>query len=147
MYKLKMIGENISRYGIVFMLLLFGIFKFTNTEAQAIKPLVDSSPLLGWMNTFFNTTIISGIIGVAEITAAIGIGLRFVSKRIALYGSLAGSIIFFITLTFIFSTPGMISKVEWLWLPDGFLIKDLALLGFCLWSAGEAYTALKHSNR
>ncbi len=143
MNKLKLTGEIISRYGIVFMLLLFGIFKFTTTEAQAIKPLIDNSPFFRWMNHLFATGTISRIIGITEITAAIGIGLRPLSPRIALYGSLAGSVIFFMTLTFIFSTPGMISKVEWLWLPDAFLIKDLALLGFCVWSAGEAYTAIK----
>ena len=143
MNQLKPTGENISRYGIVFMLLLFGIFKFTNTEAQSIKPLVDNSPFFSWMNSLFATNTISRIIGITEIIAAIGIGLRFLSAKIALYGSLLGSVIFFMTLTFILSTPGMISKVEWLWLPDGFLIKDLALLGFCLWSAGEAYTAIK----
>lgn len=140
------IGINISRYGLVFILLLFGIFKFTNTEAQAIKPLIDHSPFFSWMNNIFSIRTISNIIGTTEILAAAGIGSRFFSPRLAFYGSILGSIIFFVTLTFIFTTPGMITKVEWLWLPDGFIVKDLILLGFCLWSMAEAYTKLLASS-
>ena len=139
MKNLSQIGENVSRYGLVFILLAFGVFKFTATEAGAIKPLVDHSPFLNWMNKLFTIRTISEIIGVIEIGAAIGIGLRFISPLIALCGSLLGAIIFSVTITFLFTTPGMIAKTEWIWLPDGFIIKDLLLLGFCLWSAGEAY--------
>lgn len=143
MKKLGAIGENIGRYGIVYMLLTFGIFKFTYTEAEAIKPLIDHSPILNWMTNVFSSRTVSMMIGIVEIIAAIGIALKFLSPRIAFYGSVLGSIIFFITLTFLFTTPGMITKVEWLWLPEGFLIKDVALLGFCVWSAGEAYASIK----
>ena len=142
MEKLSFIGVLVSRYGLVFILLAFGLFKFTATEAEAIKPLVDHSFLFNWMNTFFKIRTISAFIGILEIMAAIGIGLRFVSPRLALYGSLLGVIIFLVTLSFLFTTPGMIAKTEWLWLPDGFIVKDLLLLGFCLWSTGEAYNAM-----
>jgi reactive chlorine resistance protein C len=140
MEKLNLIGENISRYGIVAILLMFGIYKFTATEAEAIKPMIDNSFLFNWMNHFFDIRTISKIIGIVEIIAALGIGARFYDSKMAFYGSILGSIIFFITLTFLFTTPGMIAKSEWLWLPDGFIIKDLVLLGFCLWSSGEAYS-------
>ncbi len=135
------IGELITRYGVVGILLAFGIFKFTLTEAQAIKPLIDNSPLFNWMNHLFTIRTISSIIGVIEIVAAIAIGARFLSPDIAFYGSLLGCIIFLSTLSFLFTTPGMFVKTEWLWLPDEFIIKDLVLLGFCLWSAGEAYSS------
>ncbi len=141
MKNLKTTGEAISRYGIAYILIAFGIYKFTATEAAAIKTLIDNSFFFNWMNNFFTIRTISKIIGVVEISAAIGIASRFYSPSVALYGSLLGSVIFFVTLTFLFTTPGMIAKSEWLWLPDGFIIKDLALLGFCIWSAGEAYAA------
>jgi reactive chlorine resistance protein C len=140
--KFSTIGEFIARYGVVYILIAFGIFKFTETEAQAIKPLIDNSPIFNWMNALFSIRTISAIIGIIEIMTAIAIGSRFLSPTLSFYGSLLGSIIFFITLTFLFSTPGMIAKTEWLWLPDGFIIKDLVLLGFCLWSAGEAYSEM-----
>jgi uncharacterized membrane protein YkgB len=139
MEKLINIGPQISRYSLVFILLAFGLFKFTATEAEGIKPYIDHSPFFSWMYRFFAIRAISNLIGVVEILAAIGIGLRFASPAASFYGSLLGSAIFFVTLTFLFSTPGLIAKAEWLWLPDGFIIKDLLLLGFCLWSAGEAY--------
>jgi reactive chlorine resistance protein C len=140
MEKFMTIGANLSRYGVVFLLLLFGLYKFTVTEAEAIKPLIDNSFLFNWLNRIMNIYAISKMIGIVEIIAAIGIGLRFYDSKVAFYGSILGSIIFSTTLTFLFTTPGMIAKSEWLWLPDGFIIKDLVLLGFCLWSAGEAYS-------
>lgn len=143
MKKITTLGENISRYGIVYILLTFGIFKFTNTEAEAIKPLIEHSPLLNWMSSLFSQRTISAVIGIIEIIAAISIGLKFLSSRIAFYGSILGSLIFFITLTFLFTTPGRFTRVEWLWLPDGFIIKDMAFLGFCVWNAGNAYKLMK----
>lgn len=137
-------GEFTGRYGLVLILLAFGIFKFTTTEALAIRPLVDNSPLFNWMNHFFSVRTISSIIGILEILAAIGIGLRFLSPEITFYASILGSVIFLSTLTFLFTTPGMFTKTEWMWLPDEFIIKDLVFLGFCLWSTGESYLAFKN---
>lgn len=135
------IGEFTARYGVVSILLAFGIFKFTYTEAQAIKPLIDDSPLFSWMNHFFSMRVISSIIGVIEIVAALGIAGRFLSPDLAFYGSLLGCMVFFSTLSFLFTSSGMWVKTEWLWLPNDFIIKDLVLLGFCLWSTGEAYSS------
>ena len=118
-------GELIARYGVVSILLAFGIFKFTKSEAQAIRPLIDNSPLFGWMNHLFDIRTSSAIIGIIEIIASIGIGARFISLDIAFYGSLLGCIIFLSTLSFLFTTPEMFVKTEWLWLPDEFIIKDL----------------------
>lgn len=139
MKNLTTIGENIMRYGLVFILIAFGIFKFTATEAAEIKPLIDNSPFVGWLNNFFHIRTISSMIGITELMIAIGIGLRFVSSKITFFASILGAVMFLTTLTFLFSTPGLIAKTEWLWLPDGFIIKDLVLLGFCTWSAGESY--------
>lgn len=40
-------GYYISLYGVALVLLWIGIFKFTPTEAAAIKPLVENHPLMG----------------------------------------------------------------------------------------------------
>lgn len=127
------------RYGLVFILLLFGLCKFTATEAEAIKPLVDNSPLLAWMNHLFPVRTTAGILGTIEIITALLIGLRFVSSKMSFYGSIMGILIFSITLSFIFTTPGYMTKVEWIWMPDGFVFKDLLLLGFCFYSAAESH--------
>lgn len=42
-----LIGYYISLYGVAIVLLWIGIFKFTPTEAAAIKPLVENHPLMG----------------------------------------------------------------------------------------------------
>ncbi len=144
MEKFTTLGIIISRYGIVYILLAFGVFKFTATEAQSIKPFIDNSFFFNWMYHFFDIRSISRIVGVLEIIAAIGIALRAYSPLAAFYGSVLGSIIFFVTLSFLFTTPGMIAKSEWMWLPDGFIIKDLALLGFCVWSAGESFATIRN---
>jgi uncharacterized membrane protein YkgB len=39
MEKFTSLGENISRFGLVAILLMFGVYKFTATEAEAIKPM------------------------------------------------------------------------------------------------------------
>lgn len=135
-------GFAISRYGLVFILLLFGAFKFTPTEAAAIKPLLEHSPLLNWLLTLLGKTGASQLIGVVEIVTAMAIAARSLSAWFTYYGSLMGALMFVSTLSFIITTPGMISHVDGFWIPDGFLIKDLLLLGFCLLSAGEARAAL-----
>ena len=136
---LAKIGEHLMRYAHVFILLFFGLCKFTASEAEAIKPLVANSPLLAWMYHVFPARTTAGIIGTIEIITALLIGLRFVSSKLSFYGSIMGVLIFSITLSFIFSTPGYMTKVEWLWMPDGFIFKDLLLLGFCFYSAAESH--------
>jgi len=42
-------GAAVSRYGLVVILLLIGILKFTPAEADGIQPLVAHSPLMSWM--------------------------------------------------------------------------------------------------
>ncbi|MDA4697911.1 YkgB family protein, partial [Enterobacter hormaechei] len=53
-----LIGYYISLYGVAIVLLWIGIFKFTPTEAAAIKPLVENHPLMGWL---YNILSIQGV--------------------------------------------------------------------------------------
>ena len=47
--KLETLGAWITRYGLVAVLLLIGLLKFTAAEAAGIQPLVAHSPLMSWM--------------------------------------------------------------------------------------------------
>jgi uncharacterized membrane protein YkgB len=47
--RLEAAGILLSRYGLVMVLLLIGVLKFTPGEAAAIQPLVAHSPLMSWM--------------------------------------------------------------------------------------------------
>jgi uncharacterized membrane protein YkgB len=73
----------------------------------------------------------SEVIGVFELVIAALIVVRRRFPTISGIGSLAGSAMFLITLSFLFTTP----KVK---ADAGFLLKDLILLGGCLFTAGEA---------
>ena len=145
MARLTTIGLFISRYGLVYILLAIGTFKFTNTEAMGIKPFIDNSPFFSWMYHFMDIRMIARVVGVTEIIAAIAIASRFLSARVALFGSVIAIGMFIVTLSFLFTTPGTFTHAEGFVVPDGFLIKDPMLLGFSVWSAGEAYDAIKAS--
>lgn len=132
------IGYGLMRFGVAALLLLFGLFKFTPTEAAAIKPLLQSSPLMSWMLTVFGECGASNLVGTIEMLAAGLLIAGIWQPLLSLAGSVLGSLIFATTLTFLFSTPGMFQRHDGLWVPDGFLAKDVVLLSFCLFNAAQA---------
>jgi uncharacterized membrane protein YkgB len=141
---LEKLGIYISRYGLVVTLLLIGILKFTGAEAQGIQPLVADSPLMFWLYHVFSLQTVSNLIGATEIVVAVLIALRPVSARLSFAGSLGAVITFFITISFLFSTPGAYQFSHGLPLlgdAGQFLIKDLVLLGAAFWTAAEARRA------
>ena len=146
---LESFGAGILRYGLVAILLYFGAFKFHPVEAAGIEPLVANSPLMSWLLTFLSIRGVSNLLGVTEITIAILIALRpFLPKASAL-GSIVAIGMFLITLTFLFTTPGVWVHVDGFPLPvpasGGFLIKDVFLLGAAVWTAGEALRGMRRT--
>jgi uncharacterized membrane protein YkgB len=141
---LEMIGIVVSRYGLVVVLLLIGVLKFTPGEAGAIQPLVEHSPLMSWMYSLFGVQGVSNLIGVIEIATAALMALRPFSPKASFVGSLAAVVTFLLTVSFLFSTPGAAQlKYGFPVLGDAgqFLIKDLVLLGASFWTAAEAHRA------
>src|SRR4051812_26482259 len=65
------VGAVVLRYGLVLLILWFGVFKFTPTEAQAIQPLVANSPFLAWLYGVTDLEGGSRVIGVLEIAIAL----------------------------------------------------------------------------
>ncbi len=144
-FTLEKIGANVLRYGLVIVLLWVGLLKFTAYEAEAIQGLVANSPLMSWMLGVMSVRSIAALIGVTEIVIALLIATRPFAPKISAIGSMLAIIIFLITLTFVFTTPGV-------WqpgygfpfpspMPGQFLAKDLVLLGASIWTAGEAWRA------
>jgi uncharacterized membrane protein YkgB len=128
-------GTHLLRYGLVFLLLLIGGTKFTQFEAEAIRPLVENSPFLSWMYRVADYRTTSAMIGVIELVIGVLIALRPFARRISGYGSLAAVGMFLTTLSFLFTTPGALEPGN---AAGGFLMKDLILLGAAVFTAGEA---------
>ena len=136
--KLRPLGTGVLRYGLVCLLLFWGGLKFAEFEAEAIQPLLAHSPLLSWMLAVFDVRTASAIIGVVEIILALGILTRRLWRRVSGLASLGASGMFLVTLSFLFSTPGVLDPMSPAF---GFLVKDLMLLGAALYTAGEALHA------
>jgi reactive chlorine resistance protein C len=133
MNKLESIGFYIALYGMALVLIWIGIFKFTPTEANAIKSFVEPSPLMGWVLKFMPMITMSKIIGSIEIVIGTLLILQPISATAGMVGGILSALTFATTLTFLFSTPNAISKIDGLWIPDGFLLKDLISLGFSIY--------------
>lgn len=134
----------VLRYGLVVIILWFGIFKFTPTEAEGIRPLLVHSPILSWLYAVTDTRGASNAIGVAEIAIALLVAARPISRRASALGSIGATLMFLTTLSFLATTPGAWARVDGLLVPAGvgaFLIKDLLLLAAAMWTGAESLAA------
>lgn len=138
------LGAFLIRYGLVLVLGWIGAMKFTAYEAEGIKALVETSPLMSWMYKVFSLQATSNIIGVAELIAAALIAIRPLSARLSAVGSVLAVFTFLATLTFLFSLPGWeqsLGGFPALSGSGGFLLKDVVLLGAALFTLGDSFAA------
>ncbi len=144
--RLEAAGAHVTRYGLVVVLLWIGGMKFTAYEADGISAFVSNSPLMSWAYQLLSTRQFSAMLGVTELLTAALIAVRPWSARLSAGGSALAVGMFLTTLTFLFSTPGVIEPTLGFpalsALPGQFLIKDVVLLGAALWTAGEALRAV-----
>lgn len=149
--KLKNIGTFIIRYGLVLILLYVGALKFTAYEAEGIKPLVENSFLMSWGYKVMSIYSFSALIGVIEILLAVLIATRSFNAKLSGYGSLGAIIMFIITLSFLFTTPGAWQEGYGFPfpspMPGQFVFKDILSLGAAIWTAGEAFMAANVQTR
>jgi reactive chlorine resistance protein C len=136
--RLETVGIAVLRYGVVLLLLVIGASKFQGWEAEAIKPLVEHSPFLGWMLGVFGVQGTSNLIGVTELVVGVAIASRPITPAISAAGSIVGIGIFLTTLSFLFTTPGVLSLRH---PASGFLMKDVVLLGAMIATTAEALRA------
>lgn len=122
----------IFRYGLVAILLLFGAEKWTPEEASGIEPWMSHSPVLFWLYKVTSVQGASIVVGVVELTIAALIASRRWVPMASAVGSLIAIAMFMTTISFLFTSPGMDPASQ------GFLLKDVFLLGAACWSAGEA---------
>jgi uncharacterized membrane protein YkgB len=75
------VGQEVTRYGLVMVLLWIGGMKFTGYEAQGIKGLVENSPLMNWGITMLSVQGFSNLVGVTEVLIGFLIAARPFSRR------------------------------------------------------------------
>lgn len=126
------IGYFISVFGVALALFWIGLFKFTPTEAEAIKPLVENHFAMGWLYNILSVQSVSILIGIVEIAVAILLVVGLKVKSIAKYAGLASAVIFLSTVSFMFTTPGTWKLVDGFPVTSFFLLKDVVFLGVSL---------------
>ena len=144
--RINALGSFLLRYGLVLVLAWIGAMKFTAYEADGIKPLIETSPLMSWMYKFLSLQAASNVIGIAELTAAALIAIKPISGRLSAIGSILAIFTFLATLSFLFTLPGWektLGGFPALSGSGGFLLKDVVLLGASLWTLGDSLTADK----
>ena len=129
---LEVTGTLILRCSLVLALLFFGAQKWTRAEAEGIQPLVSHSPFLSWIYHVMTIQRGSELIGIVELAIGLLIALRHWSPKLCAVGSAGAICMFLTTLSFLVTTPGLDSGTQ------GFIMKDVFLLGAAVWSAGEA---------
>jgi reactive chlorine resistance protein C len=108
-------------------------------------PLIVHQPLMSWLYDVVSVQALSNVLGCVELLAAVLIAIRPLSALAAAVGSGIATLLFISTVSFLFTTPGVVAAsslhVPLLTDSGGFLIKDIALLGAAMWALGEALLA------
>lgn len=136
--RIRAVGLSLLRYGLVFLLVTIGSFKFFAFEAEGIRPLVSNSPYLAWLYDVLGIRGTAALFGVSEVVVGVLITTRRWAPRLSGYASLAASGIFLVTLSFLLTTPGALAPTSPV---NQFLLKDVVLLGASLFTAAEALAA------
>lgn len=128
-------GE-VSRYGLVCVLLWIGFMKFTSYEAHGIEAFIANSPFMSWLYKIMSVQAASSLIGVAEIITALLLAAGAWSARLSLLGGLGAAATFLTTLTFLVTTPqaweASLGGFPALSIVGQFVLKDLLLLAASL---------------
>lgn len=127
---LNAVGYYVSYFGVFLILFWVGIFKFTQTEAELIRPLVENNPLTSWLYNALPLQTVSNLFGIIEILTALLLLVGLKCEKVRLVGGVFVITTFTITISFLFTTPGIWKTVEGILITDFFILKDLVILGF-----------------
>src|ERR1700684_3465885 len=98
-------GQLVSRYGLVIVLAWIGFGKYVKMESRV---LIEHSPLMSWIYNVFSVTTVARGLGTMEIVAALLIAVRPIWPRVSAAGSALAVILFLGTISFLFTTPGVV---------------------------------------
>ncbi len=135
---LRQLSEVGIRYAMVVVIAWYGFLKFTEYEANAIAGFAMNSPFLAPFHEILGVRLFSDIIGVIEIIAASLIAVHHLSPKSGALGGALASGTFIVTLSFMFTTPGIFEASAGGFpilsvVPGAFLLKDLILLAVSVW--------------
>ena len=138
-------GQLVTGYGLVVVLAWIGFGKYVKMDA---KVLIEHSPLMSWIFHFLSATTVARGLGTMEIIAALLIAVRPIWPRASIVGSALAIVLFMGTLSFLFTTPGVVvahaAGVPVLSAQPGqFLLKDLVLIGVAIWTLGNSLRAAR----
>jgi uncharacterized membrane protein YkgB len=128
-------GQILARYGLVAVLAWIGVGHIATPAA--IRALIVHSPLLSWLYGIFNVQALGYALGSAELLAALLIALWPLWPRVSAIGSAFALLLFCSTISFLFTTPGVVTRGVLSMLGE-FLLKDVVLLGVSLWTLGDS---------
>lgn len=124
------LGFYISYFGTVLILLWLGTFKFTPHEAEGIVDLIKNHPLTFWAYDYFTVQQVSNFVGASELIIAVLLLISLKYKRVYQLAGLGLVGMFAMTLSYLFTTPGMFRVVDGLFVTNWFVLKDIMYLGF-----------------
>lgn len=145
-------GNAISRLGswastvtLAIIFLWFGNMKFIPFEAEGLQPIIANNPLISWLYTLFGVAGGAKFLGVFEIITGLLIAGRVVSPKLSALGSAMGAWSFVLTVSCLFTTPGVIQpgSVIGLGAAGSFLIKDIVLFSASLWTLGASLAEIQ----
>jgi uncharacterized membrane protein YkgB len=140
--KVENVGEAMVRYGLAGVVATIGAFKFTEYEANNIKPLLENSPPFSWLCRRIGLRRTAALVGVSELVIAGLLTLPPRRSRLSALGSVLAMGMFTTTLSFLFSTPQARTRtrrgVPILSDVGQFLSKDAVLLGASVLTLGES---------
>lgn len=130
---LEHLSDIALRWSLVLIFLWFGGMKFTAYEAEGIAPFTSASPFFEWLHAQFGVRGSSAVIGTLELTTCLVLAVGTFSPAASLIGSLMSTGTFALTLTFMFTTPGVAEPTAGGFpalsaMPGQFLLKDAVLL-------------------
>ena len=147
--------ERIGGWAITFALavifLWFGCLKFTAYEESGVAGFIMNSPLIGWLHGVFGIAGGAEFLGIFEIVTGLLIAARIYDPRLSIIGGAMGMVTFFITLTLLLTTPGVVqpgfsSPFALSAVPGQFLLKDLSSFAACLWVLGISLVEARTRN-
>jgi uncharacterized membrane protein YkgB len=138
--RLTRLGQLVSRFGLVVVLSWIGFGKYVKMESRV---LIENSPLMSWIYDYASVTTVARALGTMEIVAALLIAVAPRWPKASAVGSALAIVLFLGTVSFLFTTPGLIANraggIPVLTAQPGqFLLKDVVLLGVAIWTLGDA---------